>query len=89
MHSLCFGCALDVVRLLHAFEDGEAAKPLGWDCYPLIPKPLRELRILPGHNHRLSSATRKETEHDTCFLRAVLFPLPLFLRQALRNNNSC
>lgn len=53
MHSLYFGCALDVVRFLRAFEDGEAAKLLGRDCHAPIPEPVREHRILPGCNSRL------------------------------------
>lgn len=36
----------------------------------------------------LLSSSPKETRHDICFLHAVFFSL-LFLRQALRNKNSC
>lgn len=33
MYLLYFDCALYVVRFLHAFEDEETAKLLGWDCH--------------------------------------------------------
>lgn len=53
MHLLYFGCALDVVRLfLHAFEDEEAAKLLGWDCHSPAPRPSRPQRprvLIPSH----------------------------------------
>lgn len=54
MHLLYFDCALDVVRFLHAFEDEETAELLGWDCLLPAAESLRERRILPVRNDRLS-----------------------------------
>lgn len=56
MHSVYFVCALDVVRFLRAFEDGEVTKLLGWDWHLLIPEPLHEHRILPGREDCASFA---------------------------------
>ena len=77
MHSLYFGCALDVVRFLHAFEDGEAVKPLGQVCHPLLPEPIHEHHILPGRKDPVSlaplvsHAERNQTWHllpPCCFI---------------------
>lgn len=54
MHLLYFGCALDVVRFLCAFEDEETAKLLGWDCHPPAAASLHERLILPVRNSRVS-----------------------------------
>lgn len=54
MHLLYFGCALDVVRFLHALEDEEAAKLLGWDCHSPAAESLHEHRILPVRNNHVS-----------------------------------
>lgn len=47
MHSLYFGCALDVVRFLGTVGDGEVTKPLGWDSHPPMTELPREDHVLP------------------------------------------